>query len=46
MGHADLVHVRKTHGEAHLHPGLVLHHRIYLVADITGRLLYLHQNIV
>ena len=40
MGHADLVHVRKTHREAYIDRFRVFHDRIYFAADITGRFVY------
>ena len=39
MGHADLVDVREAHGETDIHLFLVLHHRVDLIPDVTGRLL-------
>ena len=46
VGHANLIYIGETHGKTYIHPGLVLHHRIYLTAYIPGRFLYLHQNII
>ena len=42
MRHADLIHVRKTHGKAHCHLRPVLHNGIHFIADIARRLLHLH----
>ena len=41
VGHADFVNVRETHGKADIYLVFILHNRVYLPADITGRLLYI-----
>lgn len=37
MRHTDLIDIRETHRKAHIDVFHVLHHRIHLSADITGR---------
>ncbi len=39
MGHADLVHVRETHGKTNGHIFRVLDAHVHLAADVAGGLL-------
>ena len=39
MRHTDLIDIRETHRKAHINVFHVLHHRIHLSADVTGRFL-------
>ena len=39
MRHTDLIDIRETHRKAYVDVFHVLHHRIHLSADVTGRFL-------
>ena len=44
MGHADLVYIRKAHGEPHVRHVPVLVYGIDLISEITGRLLHAEEH--